>query len=147
METDRPPLDETVAYTLKIVWCPYIKIFSPSTIFVVAIWVLYIICCTQGIDTSKGILTINVQVLIDFGAIKSDLVQQGEVWRLITAAFLHIDLLHITMNTLSILFFVTRLEKVYNPLYISVMMVVSAIAGKFQVIKVTFYLLWEMQTM
>ena len=94
---------------MKLIWCPTIKPYHPSFIYLITFWALYIICLTQGIDTSTGVLTVDIQVLIDFGAMKRDLLENGEIWRLITAAFLHIDLLHITMNSLSILFFMTRL--------------------------------------
>ena len=53
-------------------------------------------------------------VLIDFGAAKGNLVKGGEVYRLITASFLHVNLLHITMNSISILLFVSRFEKIYG---------------------------------
>ena len=101
----------------------------------IIIWALYIVCLTQGIDYDKEeVLTIDIQVLIKFGAMKRDLLENGEVWRLLTAAVLHINLLHITMNSLSILFFMTRLEKIYNPLYIVLLMFVSAISGIGQII-------------
>lgn len=47
------------------------------------------------------------------------------------AALLHVDLLHITMNSLSILFLLTRLEAIYHPLLIIVLLLISAIAGTF----------------
>jgi membrane associated rhomboid family serine protease len=43
------------------------------------------------------------------GAVEPTMVSEGQVWRLLTAAFLHNDLTHIVMNTLSALFFLTRL--------------------------------------
>lgn len=46
----RPPMDETIPYTLKIICCPDIKIFSTTTIFLLAIWTLYIVCLSQGIS-------------------------------------------------------------------------------------------------
>jgi membrane associated rhomboid family serine protease len=49
------------------------------------------------------------QTLRKFGACNYQLLKDGEVWRLIAAAFLHFDLLQILMSTISILFFVTQL--------------------------------------
>lgn len=69
------------------------------------------------------------QTLRQFGAFNYQLLKDGQVWRLIVAAFLHQDLLQITMSTISILFFVTQLEQCYNPLIMGVVMIVSAISG------------------
>ena len=130
-EGDRPPLDETIPYTLKIVWCPTIKLFSLAVIFSVAIWVMYIFCLTQGIanDIEYGVLPPTVTTLRKYGAISYQLVKDGEIWRLITAGFLHINLPHIVMNTVSLLFLLTRLEAIYNPLIIGCFMLVSMVSG------------------
>ena len=62
------------------------------------------------IDTSQYmVLAPYPQTLRDFGAFNYQLLKDGEVWRLITAAFLHSDLLQIIMSSISILFFVTQL--------------------------------------
>mgnify|MGYP001319076625 CR=1 FL=1 len=45
----RAPMDETIPYTLTILCCPDIKACSATTILLLAIWMLYIICLTQGI--------------------------------------------------------------------------------------------------
>ena len=71
---------------------------------------MYIVCLTRGIDTSQDmVLAPYPQTLRDFGAFNYQLLKDGEVWRLITAAFLHSDLLQIVMSSISILFFVTQL--------------------------------------
>jgi hypothetical protein len=49
MSGDRAPLDETIPYTLKLVWCPTLKALSVTTFILAAVWALYIICLTQGI--------------------------------------------------------------------------------------------------
>ena len=70
---------------------------------------LYIVCLTQGITKANyEVLEVQTAVLIDFGAALGTLVKGGEVWRLITASFLHVTLLHIVMNSISLLIFLTR---------------------------------------
>lgn len=54
---------------------------------------------------------------------------EGQIWRLVTAAFLHADLLHITMNTISMLFFLSRLERCYSTKVIIPFVLASAICG------------------
>ncbi len=91
---------------------------------------MYIVCLTYGIDTGYYmVLAPTQQTLRKFGAFNYQLLKDGEVWRLIAAAFLHFDLLQIVMSTISILFFVTQLEQCYNPLVMAALMLVSAISG------------------
>ncbi len=47
-----------------------------------------------------GVLTasFDVDTLLRFGATASELVQQGQWWRLVTGAFVHVTLLHILLN-------------------------------------------------
>ncbi len=105
----RPPMDETIPYTLKIICCPDLKLFSVSLLLLLAMWVMYIITLTNGISTEHHeVLEVPVGILINYGAAVGSLVKDGEVYRLITATFLHVNLLHIVMNSISILIFVTR---------------------------------------
>ena len=41
---------------------------------------------------------VNNLVLTNFGALSKELIQQGQVWRLLTCAFLHFSLVHIACN-------------------------------------------------
>ena len=126
----RPPMDETIPYTLRIICCPDIKIFSTTVIYLLAIWALYIICLTQGIsEQNHQVLEVSHDVLINFGAAQGYLIKDGEVYRLITAAFLHANLLHIVMNSISMLIFLTRFEKIY-PRHTPIVLLVAAISGK-----------------
>ena len=45
----RPPMDETIPYTLKIICCPDIKLLSATTFYMFAIWILYIVCLFKGL--------------------------------------------------------------------------------------------------
>ena len=54
MRSDRAPMDETIPYTLKIICCPDLKPFSITSIFLIAIWAIYIFCLTWGIEKSHG---------------------------------------------------------------------------------------------
>jgi membrane associated rhomboid family serine protease len=108
-QPDRPPLEETIPYTIKMICCPTIKPWHLSCILSIIMIVLYIICCTQGIDKSKDVLAIAPNILIKFGAMQDILLADGEVYRLLSASFLHMNLLHITMNLISFVFLLSRL--------------------------------------
>jgi rhomboid protease GluP len=77
---------------------------------------------------------VQLSVLIDYGAAEGVLIQQGEVYRLITASFLHVDLMHIIMNSISLLFLCTRFEKIYR-VYTPFVLLASSITGMLWIIK------------
>lgn len=63
---------------------------------------------------SKSILDINTIVLIEFGAKVNYLINQGEVWRFITCAFLHGGIMHIAFNMYSLFIVGTAVERIYG---------------------------------
>lgn len=65
---DRAPLDETIPYTIKIICFPDLKLLSLTILITFVIWVLYILCCCLGINTAKGVLTIDDSVMLRLGA-------------------------------------------------------------------------------
>ena len=59
---------------------------------------------------SKNIFDINSKVLYYSGA----LIQHGEIWRLLTCAFLHANLLHIVCNMYSLYIIGPQIEQIYG---------------------------------
>lgn len=53
---------------------------------------------------SQNIVSIDQSVLVQAGAQVNLLVQQGQVWRIFTAMFIHLSILHIGLNMLSLFF-------------------------------------------
>ena len=54
----------------------------------------------------------NIYVLLEFGAMQNQLVAEGQIWRFITANFLHIGFFHILMNMVIYYQFGNLLESV-----------------------------------
>ena len=52
-------------------------------------------CCEEGADCAAPF---DRATLVRFGGTASDLVQRGEWWRLVTGTFVHLTILHITLN-------------------------------------------------
>ena len=93
---------------------------------------IYIATCCMGVDTSKttaSILQIQASVLVKMGANVPINVYDGQIYRLITAAFLHANLPHIMSNLFSMYFLLSRLEACFNVLYLIVLYLLSAICG------------------
>jgi rhomboid protease GluP len=69
------------------------------------------------------------RVLIQLGANVGPLVTTGEYWRLFTANFLHIGLLHIAFNMYALYIVGTEVEMFYGPWRFLVIYMLSALAG------------------
>lgn len=80
------------------------------------------------IETIAGGST-NGEVLARFGARYNPLIYAGEWWRFITPAFLHIGLMHIVVNGVSLFYLGEITEKIFGHWRFFVIYLVSAIAG------------------
>ncbi len=73
LSSTRPPLEETIPYTLKLAWCPTLTILSFTAFMMISVWVMYIVCLTQGIDTTNYlVLAPKPTTLLKFGAMSAD---------------------------------------------------------------------------
>jgi rhomboid protease GluP len=114
---------------LSITCCPVIKIFSITTLILLAVLGMYIAEIVKGIDKSKVLLQIKAQVLLDLGANYSPNIKDGQVWRLISAQFLHINFIHLVGNVLTIIIFVSRVEYTFNAFRTLFIYILSGIGG------------------
>lgn len=61
-----------------------------------------------GLDRAGELLEIYPDKLIMMGANEPDLVRKGQVWRLITAAVLHVNFMHFFGNFMSTVILLSR---------------------------------------
>ena len=78
---------------------------------------------------SKNIFNIDIYTLIIMGAKVNSLIDKGQVWRLITCAFLHGGLIHIFFNMYALKILGTEIEYVYGKIKYLVIYLLSAIAA------------------
>lgn len=71
----------------------------------------------------------NIQTLIDFGAKENSLIMNGEWWRLITSAFLHIGVIHLLMNMIALFYLGSIVEKTFGTFRFIVIYMLSMIGG------------------
>ncbi len=71
----------------------------------------------------------NTQTLIDFGAKYNPLILTGEWWRFFTPIFLHIGFAHLALNTLSLYFVGTIVERIYGSARFFVIYFYAGFAG------------------
>lgn len=69
------------------------------------------------------------EVLLDYGAMFSPLIADGQYWRLFTAMFLHADVPHILFNGLGLLLFGGIVERTYGHLRFAAIYVIAGLAG------------------
>jgi len=69
--------------------------------------------------------------LLDLGAVSRETVAQGEVWRLVTAGFLHAGLVHLAFNMLALYVLGGLLEPAVGKLRFALIYFVSLLAGSF----------------
>lgn len=67
--------------------------------------------------------------LLYFGAKINQLIVQGEYWRLFTAMFLHVGLLHLFFNSYALYLYGPAVEKLFGKLKFSLVYVVSGLMG------------------
>ena len=78
---------------------------------------------------SKNIFDIDIYTLIIMGAKVNSLIDKGQVWRLITCAFLHGGLIHIFFNMYALKILGPEIEYVYGKIKYLVIYLLSAIAA------------------
>ena len=71
----------------------------------------------------------NQAVLLQFGALYGPWIAAGEYWRLFTAMFLHIGLLHLAFNGFGLLIFGRIVEGIYGPVRFGLIYVLAGLFG------------------
>ncbi len=68
-------------------------------------------------------------VLLRFGAMFGPLIASGEYWRLFTAMFLHVGLLHLAFNGFGLLIFGRIVEGIYGPVRFALIYILAGLFG------------------
>lgn len=87
---------------------------------------LIFICLTYE---SGSILSPGGEHLLAFGVKDPVLVAQGQIFRLLTAAFVHIGIIHFALNSLAIFFIGYQIEKLVGPTWFLVIYFTTGFAG------------------
>ena len=98
-------------------------------------WVTYALVCTnvgvwlamlaQGADTVKP----SVEMLLDWGGNGASEVQRGQLWRMVSATFLHAGIVHLGINMLGLWSIGKTVERIYGHRVFLMIYLGSAIAG------------------
>jgi membrane associated rhomboid family serine protease len=69
------------------------------------------------------------EVLLNFGAMFGPYIAGGEYWRLLTATFLHVGLMHLVFNSITLLIFGRIVEGVFGPVRFIIVYAVAGLSG------------------
>ena len=106
----------------------FTKIFEPKKLFVTPL--LIIICVIAFVLMYLiGNGSEDVYTLLYFGANNRALVQEGEVWRLVTSVFLHIGLAHLVVNMYSLYIIGKQLEGFLGKIKYLAVFLISGLLG------------------
>ena len=95
----------------------------------VVTWALLAVNILVWIATEIAGGSEDTQVLLDFGAMFGPIIANGEYWRLFTAMFLHVGLMHLLFNGLALLIFGQVVERTYGHLQFAIIYVLAGLAG------------------
>jgi rhomboid protease GluP len=78
---------------------------------------------------NEAVNSINNKVLIDFGALSKVLIEQGQIWRLLTCAFLHSGLVHIACNMYSLYIIGPQIQQIFGESKYLIIYIISCITS------------------
>ena len=108
------------------------KVFSPKKIIMTKLIILLcvIMYIASGIiNINGGFLSINPATLVYLGGNIISGVQNFELWRLITAAFLHINIIHLLVNMYSLIIIGSQVETFIGRFKFVFIYIISALVG------------------
>lgn len=82
-----------------------------------------------GLQAALGGIDPSVRLLIRLGGVAPDLVLEGEVWRLVSGAFLHGGVMHLAFNMMVLVILGRFVERLLGPARFLVLYAACAIAG------------------
>ncbi len=106
----------------------YDEIFKPKNVIVTPVLIgvnilMFVLMYIFGVGSE------DVNTLLSFGAMYGPLVRNGEVYRLITAAFLHVGIIHLVFNMYALNVIGTQIEKLLGKTKYLLIYLISAISG------------------
>ncbi len=102
------------------------KIILTNMIILACIVMFFITCMIDGLDALSGVKTLTA---LRLGANYAPLLQEGEIWRLLSHAFLHGSLIHLLVNMYSLSVLGKQIETFLGKGKFLAVYLISAISG------------------
>jgi len=122
-----PPTETTPIVTVDLPpkTLPYLSI-----IFVVALAIIFVLELLFGVDPPTNLLEPSVRTFLALGGLQYLLtIDQGQWWRVFTGPLLHANLLHIALNSITLVLAGAVLERVVGRWWFAAIFVVGGLGG------------------
>lgn len=116
--------------------CPSFKFLSFTFLVVLADIAMFIYLVAEGLDkTSDNLLQVKAQTLIDNGGNYQPKDLDGQVYRFLSAIFLHVNFMHIFGNIIVTFLFLSRIEYTFGvPRTVAIYLLSGIVANVFSVL-------------
>lgn len=119
------------------------KDFPITSLLLSSLVILFVWQILTGVDAN----TPSSQDLLAWGANTLALTMQQQPWRLVTAGFLHIGIMHLMFNSFALYFFGQVAEKLFGKLVFIILFIASVVGGNLLNSYVTWYAVLHNQSM
>lgn len=106
------PLSQVLEYMVKLDTVPKEKISNYKVTYI--LMSINILIYLISAIMSRNLFEIDIYTLVNMGAKFNPLINEGEVWRLLTATFLHGGLVHIGFNMMALKAIGPQVEQIYG---------------------------------
>ncbi|MQG39949.1 MAG: rhomboid family intramembrane serine protease [SAR202 cluster bacterium] len=93
------------------------------------VWTILVFNCIAFVMLILAGGSTDVEVLVSFGALSSNLISEGEYWRFITCIFLHANLMHLGVNAFSLFIFGPTAEVFFGRIKFLIIYLISGVGG------------------
>ena len=126
----KDPRQENYWNMLVFGLCPTFTFISITFLIILVDLVMFVVEEVKGLDkSSSNLLEVKVQTLIDLGANYQPNDLKGQVYRYLSAMFLHVNFLHIFGNIIVTFLFLSRVEYTFGPARTLLVYLLSGIAA------------------
>jgi rhomboid protease GluP len=123
------PRDENYWDMLVNTFCPTFACLSITIFVILADFALFVTEVSLGLNKQGSFLEVEVDTLKRLGGNYGPGVASGEVYRLVSAIFLHVNFIHVIGNMFSTFILLTRVEHTFGPLRTLIIYLLCGIGG------------------
>lgn len=123
------PRDENYWDMLVSTFCPTFNFLSVTIFLIIVDIAMFIAELAVGLNKEGSFLEASNDSLLKLGGNYAPKVADGQVYRLVSAIFLHVNFLHIIGNLFSTFILVTRIEYTFGPIKILLIYLLCGIGG------------------
>jgi rhomboid protease GluP len=123
------PREEHYWDMLMSTFCPTFNCISVTIFLILADTALFIAELAIGLNKNGSLLEVETNTIRHLGGNFGPDVANGQIYRLVSAIFLHVNFIHVVGNMFSTFILVTRVEYTFGPLKTLIVYLLCGIGG------------------